>query len=340
MDFFTSTSESDVYGVKFARAEISFTDELQKLRDKLINKRIDICRVKCNASYNDVVEKMELMGLPYQLYNINYYNEVTIDDALLSELEWDSDYEYELYSSEKYESLRSLIKTVIEKKTWVNYNSYIANEILTKEDEVKATQEFICSFDSQINPGRKAWFLKYRNKYIGFFSAIEKDDSFHGILYGIMPEFMGYGHSKIIYKMMLKICAENNYRKFSNEIGVLNLPSQKSAASQFMVPEKVNLHFEIYPFLSNTTEQRKRSVIKFSETESKHVFKEMLLNNPLIFLQGSNLKTYFLIHKPITRQIDYQLTNFIPQNVNNLLISEVSDKENGDISALMYCINH
>ncbi|MBN4062029.1 MAG: hypothetical protein COA57_08225 [Flavobacteriales bacterium] len=260
-----SQSESNIYGARFARAELPNDFREEQFLEELIENQADICRVKINASASDVFLKLDKLGMPYQLYNINYTNKALINDSMKSE-SWSSDYQYELFDGSQGEMMKELVCKAIEKKSWVNYPSAFSKGIITPEKELEATAEFACSFSFTENASARAWLLKYRGNYIGFFMGYEREGFFEGILYGIIPEYAGKGHSKIIYQIMLHICAKNDWKYFVNDVGILNIPSQRSATGQGLVPQEIYFHFEIYSFLSKTEKEPIEGTIKLEDT--------------------------------------------------------------------------
>lgn len=250
MIFHKSIDESKVYKINLYRSVVKRIEEVSEFKHLLFASDADICKIKFSANEKDIYRALDSLNVPYQLYNINYANAVYLSDVPAEAMQWDEDhYSFESCTPENYDVLHELVTETIAEKTWSNFNSNIASDILKPELELEATAEYACSFIRREH-GREVWLLKFDLEVIGFFMGQTEGDGFLGTLYGIGPDHRNAGHSRVIYKMMLHICHQRGYEFFKNEIGLLNLPSQKSAQSQRMTPTDISFHFELYPFLS------------------------------------------------------------------------------------------
>lgn len=267
-----SEVESEVYNLEFYRAKVETVRHFNELLNQLVSNKVDVLRLKVNAEEKQVFSKLDEIGIPYQLYNMLYTNYVEISDLPNEAFVSPPKYECEDFDPSKMDRMRSMVVRTINKKTWVNYNSDLISDRITDELELQASQEYGCSFYSK--DGTKAsWIIRFENEDIGFFMGEESEDGFYGAFYGILPEHRNREHSKVVYMMMLDICRKKGYRFFKNDIGVMNIPSQKSASSQRMVPTDIYFHFELYPMLSLKSDKivvnDSASILPFSEIDDR-----------------------------------------------------------------------
>ncbi|MFT6209726.1 MAG: hypothetical protein ACJAYA_000237 [Bacteroidia bacterium] len=244
-----SEAESKVYNLEFFRAKVEKVEDYSAFLDVLLAKKVDVLRLKVNANDKQVYSFLDLLGIPYQLYNMLYTNYVGIADLPEEAFQCPPNYTCEEFEPSQIERMRGMVTRTINKKTWVNYNSDLVYNRITDEVELCASQEYGCSFYAE-DGSKASWIIRYENEDIGFFMGEESEDGFNGTFYGILPEHRNQEHSKVVYMLMLDICRKRGYRFFKNDIGVMNIPSQKSAASQRMTPTNIYFHFELYPMLS------------------------------------------------------------------------------------------
>ena len=244
-----SNTESEVYGLELFRGKVDSTIELNGFLEELNRKRVDVCRLKVNANDKNAFAYLTELGVPYQLYNMLYTNYVEISALPDEAFVWPVEYSFRPFIPEEKELMSAMTKATIDKKTWVNYNSDLVKDRMTEERELAASQEYACSFYSE-DGSKASWIISFEGADIGYFMGEESEDGLNGTFYGILPEHRSKAHSKVIYMMILSVCRDKGYRFFKNDIGVMNIPSQKSASSQRMVPTDIYFHFELYPFLS------------------------------------------------------------------------------------------
>jgi hypothetical protein len=244
-----SDTESEVYGLELFRGKVEDTSQLDGFLEELIQKGVDVCRLKVNANDKNAFAYLTEFGIPYQLYNMLYTNYVEIATLPEEVFTWPKEYSFRPFHPEEKDLMTKMTRSTIDRKTWVNYNSDLVADQITNDRELLASQEYACSFYSE-GGSKASWIISFDGKDIGYFMGEESEDGFYGTFYGIRPEHRNKAHSKVVYMMMLSVCRERGYRFFKNDIGIMNIPSQKSASSQRMVPTDIYFHFELYPFLS------------------------------------------------------------------------------------------
>jgi hypothetical protein len=249
MELMRSEVESKVYNLEFYRTKVEKVEDLNSFLGALLARKIDVLRLKVNATDEDVFGRLNRMGVPYQLYNMMYTNHVQIEELPEAAFQVPQDYSCEPFDPSKMGRMKDMVVRTINKKTWVNYSSDIIGDRITDELELRASQEYGCSFYAE-DGSKASWIIRYKEEDIGFFMGQKSGEGFYGTFYGILPDHRNHEHSKVVYMMMLDICREKGYSFFVNDIGVMNIPSQRSASSQRMVPTDIYFHFELYPMLS------------------------------------------------------------------------------------------
>lgn len=244
-----SNTESEVYGLELYRGKVEDSAELEGFLEELMRKGVDLCRLKVNANDKNAFAYLTELGIPYQLYNMLYTNYVEITELPDEAFSWPEAYSFRPFLPDEKELMSNMTKATITKKTWVNYNSDLVEDCMTEDRELLASQAYACSFYSE-DGSKSSWIISFEGTDIGYFMGEESEDGLNGTFYGILPEHRSKAHSKVIYMMILSVCRDKGYRFFKNDIGVMNIPSQKSASSQRMVPTDIYFHFELYPFLS------------------------------------------------------------------------------------------
>ena len=244
-----SSTESEVYGLELFRGKVEDTVELGGFLEELYQKKVDVCRLKVNASDGNAFAYLTELGIPFQLYNMLYTNYVEISVLPDEAFVWPASYLFRPFHPNEKELMSRMTKATINKKTWVNYASDLVEDRMTEDRELVASQAYACSFYSE-DGSKASWIISFEGTDIGYFMGEESEDGLNGTFYGILPEHRSKAHSKVIYMMILSVCRDKGYRFFKNDIGVMNIPSQKSASSQRMVPTDIYFHFELYPFLS------------------------------------------------------------------------------------------
>jgi len=265
-----SLSESSAYELEFYRGRADSVEELEELLELLEAQKVDVCRLKVNANDKRVFSFLTNLGVPYQLYNMLYTNHVSINELPDASFVWSADYDYELYTPSHADRMRKLVLETIDRKTWVNYDSDLVCDKITDQRELISAQNFACSFYAQ-NGSKASWIMKYRNEDVGFFMGEEVEDGFYGTFFGIHPDYRNMNHSKVAYQMMMYLFKQCGYRYFKNDIGIMNIPSQKTATGQLMVPTDIYFHFELYPFLSARTD----ATVSLKQTQFGEVDKEV-----------------------------------------------------------------
>lgn len=244
-----SETESKAYGLELFRVQLEEFSEVLELISAINAQHVDVLRLKVNANNKNVYSFLNSLGIPYQLYNLLYSNIVAIDELEDDMFNLPEGYTTEHCSKSNENRLVDLVVNSIDRKTWVNYESELVKHLITNNNELEAASEFAAQHSSGKN-GCCGWIIQYNGEDVGFVTGTAIGQNFLGTLCGIVPKHRGLDHSKTIYTISYQHCREKGFSTFQNHIGVMNIPSQRSATGQNMVPTDVYFHFELYPLLS------------------------------------------------------------------------------------------
>lgn len=252
-----SETESKAYGLELFRTQLEEFSEVSELISAIHSQHVDVLRLKVNANNKDVYSFLNSLGIPYQLYNLLYSNSVEIDELEDGLFHLPEGYTTERCSRLNQDRLVELVANSIDRKTWVNYESELVKHLITNNRELEAASEFAAQHSSN-KSGRSGWIIQYNGEDVGFVTGTAVGQNFIGTLCGIVPKHRGLDHSKTIYTISYQHCREKGFSTFQNHIGVMNIPSQRSATGQNMVATDVYFHFELYPLLSLNEEASHR----------------------------------------------------------------------------------
>jgi hypothetical protein len=248
-----SETESKAYGLELYRAQIESICPLEELLMAVHEQKVDVLRLKVNAKEKRVYSFLDALGIPFQLYNLLYANVVRINELDERMFQLPSGYEAEPCSAVNELRLNTLVANTIDRKTWVNYEAELVKDQITDEQELIASAAF-ARLHAYNEEGKIGWIILFNGEDVGFVTGVANGTEFNGTLCGIVPKHRNLDHSKVVYTISYKHCIEMGYNTFRNHIGVMNIPSQRSATGQYMVPSEVYFHFELYPLSSLNAE--------------------------------------------------------------------------------------
>jgi len=256
-----SKSESELTGLRILRGiEYFETLDVAEFRKALLHHHADWCKVRVNAADHSLFNKLDSLGLPYFISSVIFKNEIIIGKEHAA-AEIPPDISIELYDDSQQKELTSLIKAVAKEPVGVYYNNEMIDRFLSEELEDKINTAYILSFSHNTDAAKYAWLLRVNKEPAGYFMGFARGKTFEGALYGIHPSFRGMGLARVVYQMMLKICAENGFEKFENGVHTLNYRSLSPTVREGVVPKAMYFYVTVYPFIS-FAERNCKAVIK------------------------------------------------------------------------------
>ena len=243
-----SQLESAFFNYKVGRQELYADDYTQsQLEVSILEGQFDICRIKLYGGKKDLLDSLNKLGFPYEIYTINYYNFLKIADK--PKLIRDGMFTIrEVHRSKEDAEFIEILEEVLDQNEWMEYDSTLSNSLMPVIQRKKLAKAYYSSFCSTERPNTYTGILNKEGKGIGIFMGEFKDNSFHGALFGLKKAYRAKGYAKYFYDFMCEICLDKGIEYFADEVNIFNIPSQQSALSQNLVPQKVYFNISIFPF--------------------------------------------------------------------------------------------
>lgn len=261
-----SSTESEVYGVRFVRAQVDESTKFPSFFTKLVSIKADICRVKVPVSHAAFIEAIQNCGLWVKLSNINLYNKLKLSKS--KETNLSSDYR-SLQVKSLTDEVLSIIDEIYEQKGWVSYNALPGSVFMTYEKQKIAFVRWIESYTRDQN--KHLWLLYFKEQAIGLYSGHAEGNDYFGDLNGLRNSFRGQGHSKAFYEFIIDHAIANGHHYFITQIGLANVFSQRGSVSKSMVTETSHVQFDIFPFFSlieRSAAPLEHTIVEFDREES------------------------------------------------------------------------
>ena len=267
-----SVKETKITGLTTARSNGVFsTLEPQVLWKEIKEKSLDVCRIKINISEINIFTVLDCFPCPALVYSLNYHNIKIIPEKtaqIPASISWVP------FSENLRDELINCLDKIYDTRSWPVFSQGIFSGLMPDATEKKLFIDFFSSFHPAEKENARTYFLKSKEDIVGIFMGSNLGDSFHGSLYGILPEFRGKGLSKIIYSAMDEICKESGLQFFKNEIHLLNVPSQKSAKTSDLVPTEIQANIILYPLLS--VNSKNRFSVSFTDSQETEIIQILL----------------------------------------------------------------
>lgn len=330
MKLIRSVSESISYDLEFYRAFADSLDDLSDLLPQLLALKVDVLRVKVNGSEKQLFATLDEIGIPYQIYNLLYRNLIDLKTLDRVMFQIDDGFTYEEYEAGMEPRMKRLVELSIADKTWVDYNSDLVADSVTIDRELASSVKFACAHHKDRGIG-KGWIIKYEDEDIGFFTGREKEDGFLGTFFGIIPEYRNRNYSKVAYAIMYTVFRDLGYRFFENNIGILNIASQRSAAAYHMAPTDLYFHVELYPFLNRSAIETRSA-----QLSGAHSVVELALSLWKDELRGREVVR--TDHVKLADSVIHRIETAMPVNNDrcSLLLVRQYDQNQSSLVSLLY----
>lgn len=245
-----SLNESKVFSHKVGRSEINIDnlDSLVFKKDMLTNE-FDICRFKLFGGKKNIFEKLKSIGVPFEIYTINYYNFLPLDKKLKVNIPNEFSTREVLDTKTDSEFL-SILNEVLSINDWLEYESLLSKNILTARLRKKLALDYYSSFCPKYKEKTYTGILNKDGKGIGIFMGEFINETFHGAIFGLVKTYRSKGYAQYFYEFMSRECKNRGVKFFVDEVNIFNLPSQKSANNQNLVPKDVYFNVTLFPFFN------------------------------------------------------------------------------------------
>ncbi|TVR76025.1 MAG: hypothetical protein EA412_14505 [Chitinophagaceae bacterium] len=243
-----SKLESDIFKFKIGREELTTDDFSQvQFEKEIYSGGFDVCRIKLYGGKKDLLESLKKLSYPYEIYTINYFNSLLIKDK--PKIERDPLFSIREVSDAKSDiEFQEILEDVLDNNDWVEYTSILSGNVMPLSLRKLLAKDYYSRFTKDYNEHAFTGVLNKENKGIGLFMGEFKENTFHGSIFGLKKEYRSKGYAKYFYDFMCEICQYRGIDYFVDEVNIFNIPSQKSASSQKLVPERIYINVSVFPF--------------------------------------------------------------------------------------------
>ncbi len=243
-----SKIESSIFKYKIGREEVDVDDFSQiDIEESIIINEFDVCRIKLFGGTKDQLENLNKLGYPYEIYTINYYNLLEIKNK--PKVERENAFSIrEVINPKSDQEFIEILEDVLENSEWIEYKSLLSNKLMPLNLRKELARDYYSSFSNNIISNTYTGVLNKDSIGIGIFLGQFKDNTFHGAIFGLKNEYKSKGYAKYFYDFMCEVCQKRGVTHFVDEVNIFNIPSQKSASSQNLVPHKIYFNISIFPF--------------------------------------------------------------------------------------------
>ncbi len=244
-----SESETRIAGLKTGRTDLIPLLDEKKLYSEIKKGKYDFVRVKILSEDVQLFQKLQLINIPFYIYNIQCRNVKFIgkEDGKLC---ISPEIQYEILSKKHKSFLKKLIAETIKNDSGLNYRIDLFLKFFPEKKIVESATEYAAAFFNSNDENKIGWVIKYKNKCIGFCICRYEKNNMEGLLYGISKQFQGRGFSRDLIKIVKKFCFENNIQTLSNNVVIHNQKSLKSMIREGVVPQKLYFNIFLFPLLS------------------------------------------------------------------------------------------
>ena len=154
-----SENETEVYGLKFARAKgrLEDIDDDDLLRE-ILRGKFDVSKLKISSTIESIFPRLDAMGIPYSIYSIIVRNCKEIGDEDRS---FDAgDFSFEQYDGTRSRTFIELVKGCVVHRTATNYRDRDLSLLMPLEKELDALEQYNLAFNNDVNKDLIAWIVR------------------------------------------------------------------------------------------------------------------------------------------------------------------------------------
>ncbi len=249
-----SASESDILNLTFARAEADVLDE-KRLMQELLDKRVDICRLRVSYDDPESFAKLTSIGIPFMLTSVLYQNSAPITDNTSAQI--NKDITYERVQGNEMDLFGDVVEQAMGNETGKKYRSPLFDALVTPEKEMDALVAYAKSFNTELDNSKMAWLIRYKGEVAGFDVVERVDEGIRGILIGVLPEYRSIGVGFETYNRIIigSLIPEAIGGHFINDVQVQNIPSLKGAFRSGMLPQKGYMNYTLISLFGKSSKE-------------------------------------------------------------------------------------
>lgn len=255
-----SNLESNIFGYSFYRGRF----DLNKLDQFALHANIaelgcDVLRLKILGDHPLVFSFLNKLGLPYEIYNINYLNRLLIQD--FKEIAIPDNIKFrQIHKPSEDESFAGSLGLILDKVSWVEYENDLIDTIMPADKRKELAFKYYLEDFKTKNLDAFYASLQVDGQDVGVVIGAFEGDSYIGSFFGLLPNQRNQGWAKYFYQLMIEECRNREVKYFENEVNLFNISSQASANSRGITPKKFYFNVCVYPLLNLDQSSKEESL--------------------------------------------------------------------------------
>ena len=208
-----SEIESDVYGLKVARANLESLNTTELVKE-ICSEGYDICRLRISTEKVDTVLKLKESGMPF-FFSASIRRYRTAVKDLTEQPFIHANTEYEKYDGSQTGLLYEMLKSCWGDYPIGYYKTPFINQLISKEQELDCVYKYYGKHNIETDyPGNSIMFMKHDGKYVGFFALNVIENRLESHIGGILKPYQRDGHFVDMQEFIRRFCMDNNLNYF------------------------------------------------------------------------------------------------------------------------------
>ncbi|GIV35092.1 MAG: hypothetical protein KatS3mg031_2627 [Chitinophagales bacterium] len=245
-----SDSESALSGLRVFRIGF-YLDGVEpvQLRNDLIQHRADWCKLRAEASREDLWHQLNTTGFPWYVHSVVYRCQHDLHNV--TPLRLAAGMIVEPYRPALLPELEPLLEAIHRQSSGTYYSNETEKFFFNEHVREHIRKAYIRSFYHPPDVhGRSIWMLRVDGQPAGYFAAEVKGSTFEGALFGVHPDFRRQGLARVIYQAALHTGLQLGMKSFETAIHIQHQRSLLPALREGLQLRKPYFYISLYPLLS------------------------------------------------------------------------------------------
>ena len=243
-----SEKESEILNYKVGRVSLSSDIDFITLKKKILEQKIDICRLKVSLSDKAIFEKLKQLNWLYAPYSIIINQELELKNIDNKKLTHSLNFVEYKNTYEEKELLSKLVFKIFEKNDMnVYYKNDLYDLLIPKEKRFNALLNYV--LEVGLKKGAKTYLAFNKSEVIGF-SVIEFiGDTANASLAGILPDQRGKSFFTEFVRHQILMAKHFKCTRYLCNTIVFNFKSLQTTLKEGLTVKDVFLNVNIFPLL-------------------------------------------------------------------------------------------
>lgn len=249
-----SGDESDVSGLRIARADRIEEFSVEQLRNEIVSEQYDVCKLKFSLENPDVFSQLDQLGFYYTTYSLISQTRLVLNEQHRNP-SFPEEIKFELFDGSQAGEVEMLTREGLQSNTAVYYQSDLASLVFNQVNFDTAILRYYLSFNNLSNPDKILYLIKYDNNYAGYYCLDFSEDIVDTVLVLVHPDYRSKGLTRCVIEHGATVCLKFGKTLVCSDSSIQNLRSMNGQLSGGFKLYKSFINVSLYPMLNAEAQQ-------------------------------------------------------------------------------------